>query len=359
MGASLIGMTVSTPREPRRFFLAVKAKPSMMIWSMLVQCKGVEDQAAIKETVESLHRRGYPELIVRSDNEPAMLAFRDAVIRELKQRCGVRAIAHAPPKYDSASAGMVENATKHVKEKVRTLVTATRDLHGVVMDPEHVALAWCVRFAGQINARIVKGADGLTAFQRERAFHPQAMRSAWGEKILYLEASKKKIQITDKFLEAIFLGTKEVLLIVWYAELSKDGLVKTLQILSFSTSSVEHPGDGCQLTSHEKPESQESNRCELMYVPCMLIYLLQSARSQRSHAACTFNTQLSWLDTGTLLDASAVKQPWNQASYVACTFETHLSWLHIRCAPGCIGCEAAMEPGKPRRVYIRNSVELA
>ena len=75
-----------------------------------------------------------------------MVAFRVAVIRELQQRFGVRAIAQAPPKYDSASAGMVENAIKQVKEKVRTLVIATREMHGVVMDREHAALAWCVRF---------------------------------------------------------------------------------------------------------------------------------------------------------------------------------------------------------------------
>ena len=48
---------------------------------------------------------GYPELI----------AFRDVVIRELKERFGVRAIAQAPPKYNSASAGMVEHANKQVK----------------------------------------------------------------------------------------------------------------------------------------------------------------------------------------------------------------------------------------------------
>ena len=192
-------------------FLVVKVKPSMLIWSMLVQCKGVEDEAAIKETVKSLNRLGYPELIVRSGNEPAMLAFRDAVIKELKERFGVRAIAQAPPKYDAASASMVENAIKQVKEKVRTLVTATRELHGVVMDFEHVALAWCVCFAGQIISRTVKGADRLTAFQRalQRASHPRAMPAAWGEKILYLEASKKKVHITDKFLDGIFLGIKE------------------------------------------------------------------------------------------------------------------------------------------------------
>ena len=45
----------------------VKVKPSMMIWSMLVQCEGVDDQAAIKETVESLNKLAHPELIVRSD----------------------------------------------------------------------------------------------------------------------------------------------------------------------------------------------------------------------------------------------------------------------------------------------------
>ena len=134
------------------------------------------------------------------------------------------------------------------------------------------------------------------------------MPSASGEKILYLEASKKKIQITDKFLDGVFLGIKEGsllehLLVVWYAELSKDGLLKTLQIRSFSTASVEHPGESCQMTSHENPESQESNRCELMYILCLLISLLQSARNQPSHVACTFETQLSWLDTVTPLDA--------------------------------------------------------
>ena len=94
---------------------------------------------------------------------------------------------------------------------MRTLLIATRESHGVVMDPEHVALVWCVRFAGQIIFRLVKGADGLTAFQRalQRASHPQAMPAVWREKILYLEASKKNIQITDKFLDGIFLGIKE------------------------------------------------------------------------------------------------------------------------------------------------------
>ena len=141
------------------------------------------------------------------------------------------------------------------------------ELHGVVMDAEHVALAWCVRFAGHI----ISSTDGLTAFQRafQRTSHARAMLSAWREQILHLEASKKKIQITDKFLDGVCLGHKrkflvssslEHLLIVWCAELSSDGLVKTPQIQSFSTAFVDHPGDLCQMTNHVNPENCESNR---------------------------------------------------------------------------------------------------
>ena len=54
-GSSLTETTVSTPGPLP--FLVVKVKPSMMIWSMTVQCRGVLE-AAIKETVESLNRLG-------------------------------------------------------------------------------------------------------------------------------------------------------------------------------------------------------------------------------------------------------------------------------------------------------------
>ena len=40
----------------------------------------------------------------------------------------------------------------------------------------------------------------------QRASHPRAMPAACLEKILYLEASKKKVQITDKFFRRDLLG---------------------------------------------------------------------------------------------------------------------------------------------------------
>ena len=154
----------------------VKVTPSMMIQYMFVQCQGVEYQAAIKE--------GYPELIVRSDNEPALRALRDAVAK-VGRSFWCQAGAQAPPKYDSASAGTVENAIRQVTENVRTLVIAARGLRRSCHASSSMSLCRgvcrCVRFAEQIIPRTVKGRCGLTAIQHAypRKADPRATLAAW------------------------------------------------------------------------------------------------------------------------------------------------------------------------------------
>ena len=186
-------------------FMVVKVKPSVMIWIMLVQCKCVEDQAAIKDTVEPLNRLGDPELTSRSDHEPAIRVFRDAVgqsvlmsellhrlhknrilrllarwkkaTRQVKEKvCVASEIvfkllypeSDAPFHDERAFAlcsfffGASERARRFLtlppaalnltlrttflkmkkkEEKVRTLLNCARELHGLLMNPEHVPLS--------------------------------------------------------------------------------------------------------------------------------------------------------------------------------------------------------------------------
>ena len=75
---------------------------------------------------------------------------------------------------------------------------------------------------------------------------------------MYLEASKKKS---------------------WAPKKALSGFVKTL------------PTELLPDDEPREPREPRNNRCELMYV-----LLRQSARNQPSHVACTFETQLSWLD---------------------------------------------------------------
>ena len=136
--------------------------------------------------------------------------------------------------------------------------------------------------------------------------------------MLYLEASKKKVQITDNFLDGVFLGIKEgseefimfpTSWLLWCAELSKDGLVKTLQILSSSTGSVEHPGYYCQFTSREIPrESRE----QPLRIDVRLVHADSCSSNQHGTNQATSSVQQkfspSWPDMGTLLGVLAVKQ---------------------------------------------------
>ena len=87
-----------------------------------------------------MSKLGYPELIMRTN--------------------GIRVIQQNTPKYDSTLAGLVDNAVKRVKEKVRVLVIGARELHGATIDRSHVTLPWYIRFAGQVLSRTVKGHDG-------------------------------------------------------------------------------------------------------------------------------------------------------------------------------------------------------
>ena len=116
MGSSLAETTVTT--QGGQFFWWGESQAEH---DDLVAC--LSSAKVWREKFESLDRFGSPELTASSDNTPAVLAGRDLLIRELKERLCVRAIAQAPPKYDSASGGMVENALTLREEMLRTLVT--------------------------------------------------------------------------------------------------------------------------------------------------------------------------------------------------------------------------------------------
>ena len=129
--------TVGKEQIPRSDVLFINGATP---FSMFAQCKCVQDQSAIKKTVESLNRIGFPV--------KAIIAQVNRIRRLLA---------------------------------LRTLVIAARKLHAGLMGPKHVALAWCVRFGGQISSRTVKRRGGLTAFQRayQHKSHPRTTMVAW------------------------------------------------------------------------------------------------------------------------------------------------------------------------------------
>ena len=104
--------------------LVAKDSKSKIIFAHAVVTKGAdEDGYAVTRLVEDIAWLGHTKLILKSDNEPAILkVLKDALktarvdIAELEQIRDEQAV-----KYDSKSNGDVENAVKQVATQFRTL----------------------------------------------------------------------------------------------------------------------------------------------------------------------------------------------------------------------------------------------
>ena len=96
--------------------LVTKDKRSEVLSADVVRCKGAEDASAIDHAVKHVQRLGYPEVIFRSDGEPAIKSFLKAVTEKLTQQ-GVRVIPNRSPLADSSSATQAEGSVRLIKER--------------------------------------------------------------------------------------------------------------------------------------------------------------------------------------------------------------------------------------------------
>ena len=101
---------------------------------------------------QQLQLAGEPQLIIRSDGEPAILDLKHAVMRRARVELGLSVTPEESSLGDSASNGQAEEAVKAGKAKVRTLKHAAEHLHKTCIGPTHPSLPWmCLHAAALIN----------------------------------------------------------------------------------------------------------------------------------------------------------------------------------------------------------------
>ena len=134
---------------------------------------------------------GHPVVKLRTDGEPSVKSFADAVAAALKER-GLRAVPDLTPKGDSQAGGVQESAVQQFKGKCRVICSQTSELHGLELDAKHPLLPWAVAYAGQLVTRTVVTADGLTSYRKitGRREVPRPLQP-WGEKVLFLPGGGK------------------------------------------------------------------------------------------------------------------------------------------------------------------------
>ena len=133
---------------------------------------------------------GYPQVILKSDNEKAILKLlrRAMVEHRVQARDGDMEVIvqdEHPMPYDKNGNGDIESAVKVFTGQFRTLKLCLERSFGAKLPNRHPALQWLVKYAAwQLATRSI-GKDGCTSYQRVRGREYSKRLARFGERVLY------------------------------------------------------------------------------------------------------------------------------------------------------------------------------
>ena len=119
--------------------------------------------------VEDVKWLRYTKILLKTDNEPAILKLLVESLRELRIHGLEEVTSENSPEYDSQANGNAEIGMRTVEDMLRTHTSGIEDELGYRAPARHPLMAWLVRPAATAVAWSTKGPDGLTAYQRARS----------------------------------------------------------------------------------------------------------------------------------------------------------------------------------------------
>ena len=143
------------------------------------------------------------ELIFKSDGEPSIVAIRDS----LAKYHGGRITPEQPPPGESQANGKVEEAGKTTRSYIRVLKDMVEHRTGRKMETNAIVLQWLVRWAAMLHSRYRRGADGKTAYERQRGRKCRQEVIPFGESVHYRKLEEdKKNKLDSKWEDGVWLG---------------------------------------------------------------------------------------------------------------------------------------------------------
>ena len=176
--------------------------------------KGLEDTVKsdwlIRDMAEELQTWGHAggaggKIILKCDNEKALVAFRNA----LGRFHGGTVIPDQPAKGESQSNGRAEEAGKIVREFARVLKEQMEEEASIKVAGNETITLWMVRWAAMICSRYLVGKDGRTGFERRRGRKCRIPVVPFGEWVWYRQIRKGKNQedkLESEMKEGVWLG---------------------------------------------------------------------------------------------------------------------------------------------------------
>ena len=193
--------------------LLVRCLATKNVFAHIVPQKGDDEEGYCAGlVVADVEWLGHTRVILKSDNEGAVLTLRRRVGRLLKMIEKMENVQEeSSATYDSQSNGGVEVGVKLVRGMFRTLKLCLEARLGKYLPISHGVTAWLLEHACTIlNAR-ARGSDGQTPWQRVKGRSFRQLLLGFGECILYKLPVKGPHSNPDgnmggRYLEGVFLG---------------------------------------------------------------------------------------------------------------------------------------------------------
>ena len=187
--------------------LVVQDSKSKAVFAFAIPRKGIDEKRfAVDKVVESVLWLGYSQVVLKSDNEPAVTKLLKESLGALKVK-GLDQVneEHSPP-YDPQANGAVEAAVKQVKGKLKTMKLCLERRIGKRIPPKHPIIAWLVSHCAALIRFRVRGTDGKTPYERVRMRPFNSRLVCFAEKLLFKGRSREEVQDEHSWNPGIFLG---------------------------------------------------------------------------------------------------------------------------------------------------------
>ena len=112
---------------------------------------------------------GHHHLVLKSDDEPAIVDLKRRAAQECREKHGMTILPEESPHADSQSNGLVEGAVRDIKAVARSLRFAAGGFHETDISAKRALLPWLVSYSGAVANRSQRGVDGLTPSRRWKA----------------------------------------------------------------------------------------------------------------------------------------------------------------------------------------------
>ena len=156
------------------------------LFAHAVPKKGVDqDGYVVEQLKQDVLWLGHAKVVIRSDNEPALVQVVQTTIAALKMAGVTSVVEEGSVPYDPQTNGAAESAVRLLKGTLKAnLLSLERHIQARV-PVDHPIVTWLVSHAAGVRTMRVKGPDGRTAQQRARGSAISTILIPFGEVCRY------------------------------------------------------------------------------------------------------------------------------------------------------------------------------